>query len=249
MARRSKGTKLPAPYLRRITLRADAAWDAELYPFSLPWLDDEFEFTFEEPVTIFCGENGTGKSTLIETLATLAGFPVSGGGAWAGTHQADPDEESPRALAAALRAGWLPKVSRGWFLRAGSFEAVAGQMATDHLSVSHGEGFMGVIADRMGEQGLFIFDEPEAALSPRHQAKLMAFLTEIQRAADAQVVMATHSPILMAVPGAALWHLSHRGLLQVALHETEHFKLWQSFATDPDGFVDAALAGQIDTLT
>lgn len=92
-----------------------------------------------------------------------------------------------------LRAGCLPKVGRGWFLRAGSFEAVAGLMATDHLSVSHGEGFAGLISERMGDQGLYILDEPEVALSARRQAELLAFLPDIQATGDAEDLMATHS--------------------------------------------------------
>ena len=136
----------------------------------------------------------------------------------------------------------------GWFLRAGSFETVAAMIDGGHLSVSHGEGFLGLIADRMQEQGIYILDEPEAALSPRRQAELLAFLAEIQQSASAQVIMATHSPMLMAVPGAALWRLTHRGLSRVDYRDTDHFRLWQTFTVDPDDFVSRALAGDIDSL-
>ncbi|MEM6825988.1 MAG: AAA family ATPase, partial [Pseudomonadota bacterium] len=175
------------------------------------------------------------------------GFPVTGGGAWVGA-VADPGATGPEALSARLRPVWLPKVARGWFLRAGSFEAVAGLLGTDHLSVSHGEGFAGLISERMGTQGLYILDEPEAALSPRRQAELLAFLTQIQQGADAQVIMATHSPLLMAVPGATVWRLTHRAIEPVSYRDTDHFRLWQAFGADPEGFVEAALAGDLESL-
>jgi predicted ATPase len=248
MARRHRPIRLRAPYLRTLRWRDPEATRTDRYPFTLPFLSDDFEFEFEEPVTILMGENGTGKSTLIETVAALAGFRISGGGAWAGDRADANGADDPRALAAALRAGWLPKVSRGWFLRAGSFETVAGLLQTDHLMVSHGEGFAGLISERMAGQGLYILDEPEAALSPRRQAELLAFLANIQETAEAQVVMATHSPLLMAVPGAALYRLTHRGIARVALRDTDHFRLWQAFTTDPDGFVAAALGGDLDSL-
>ncbi|MEL7026562.1 MAG: AAA family ATPase [Pseudomonadota bacterium] len=244
MARRQRDTKLPAPYLKTLRWREEAE-RPNRYPFALPWLTDDFEFAFEEPVTILMGENGAGKSTLIETVAAIAGFSLAGGGAWVGEPQ---DGEGPLALAKSLRAGWLPKIQRGWFLRAGSFENVAGLMASDHLSMSHGEGFASLISDRMTDQGLYILDEPEAALSPRRQAELLAFLADVQNDASAQVVMATHSPLLMAVPGAALYRLTHREISRVDLRDTDHFRLWQAFATDPDGFVAAALDGDLGNL-
>lgn len=213
MARRPRDTRLPAPFLRGLRLDRALGDLPDDYPFNLPWLTDEFELDFDTPVTILMGENGTGKSTLIETIASLAGFSVRGGGAWVGTP--DPVDGGPAALADHMRASWLPKVSRGWFLRAGSFEAVAALLATDHLSVSHGEGFAGLVAERMQEQGVYLLDEPEAALSPKRQAEILGFLAEIQTSARAQVIMATHSPLLMAVPGATLLRITHREIAEV----------------------------------
>ncbi len=102
--------------------------------------------------------------------------------------------------------------------------------------------------DRMQGRGIFLLDEPEAALSPRRQAELLAFLAAIQSEADAQVIMSTHSPILMAVPNASLLRLSRHGVEKVSLRETDHFRLYQSFALDPQAFVSAAIAGDLDTL-
>ncbi len=246
MARRQRDTRLPAPYLRALRWDDPEAGRPQEYPFTIPWLTDDFELEFEEPVTILMGENGTGKSTLVEAIAALAGFPTGGGGAWAGGGGTEAAGSS--ALAARLRAGWLPKVKRGWFLRAGGFEAVASLTDGGYLDRSHGEGFSAVVADRMQGQGVYILDEPEAALSPRRQAELLRFLADIQGTGDAQVIMATHSPILMAVPGAALWRLTHRGIAPVNLRETDHFRLWSAFAADPEGFAEAAIRNELGTL-
>ncbi|MEX0338114.1 MAG: AAA family ATPase [Arenibacterium sp.] len=250
MARRQNETKLPAPWLLRVTLDDPDADLPDKYPFSLPWLTPDFEFEISEPVTILTGENGSGKSTLLEALAALAGFHTSGGGAWAGQGGLDPSREpdDAAALAARLRAGWLPKIARGWFLKAQSFAAVSDQMSKNYLAFSHGEGFAELIMDRMAGQGVYFLDEPEAALSPRRQAELLRFLAGIQQSADAQVIMATHSPMLMSVPGACLLKLSHRGIDRIALRETDHFRLWSAFGADPDGFVAAALSGDLDTV-
>ena len=247
MARRQNETKLPAPWLLRVSIDDPDADLPDDYPFSLPWLTPEFELEFSEPVTILTGENGSGKSTLLEALASLAGFHTSGGGVWAGNAISE-EANDAGALAARLRAGWLPKVKRGWFLKAQSFANVSEQMSKDYLAFSHGEGFAELMQDRMGGQGLYFLDEPEAALSPRRQAQLLTFLSDIQSTAEAQVVMATHSPILMSVPGACLLKLSHRGIDTVALRDTDHFRLWSAFGADPDGFVAAALGGDLDNL-
>jgi len=184
----------------------------EGYPFDLPWLTPEFELEIDSPVTILMGENGSGKSTLLEAIAALAGFPVSGGGAWASGANQDTGSE---ALAKRMRAGWLPKMKKGWFLKAQSFAAVSEQTASDYLSMSHGEGF----------------------------SNMIVFLAGIQQEADAQVILATHSPILMSVPGARLLEITHRSIREVELRDTEHFRLTAAFSADPEGFVAAALTG------
>ncbi|WP_242494358.1 AAA family ATPase [Loktanella sp. IMCC34160] len=219
----------------------------ERYPFTLPWLDPDFELLFEQPVTIIVGENGSGKSTVLEAIAALSGFGASGGGAWKGNDLSE-DAEDAEALAAHLRAGWLPKVGRGWFLKAQGFAAVGSLTAKNYLGFSHGEGFVEMILDRMSEQGVFLFDEPEAALSPRKQAELLRFLSEIQSEATSQVILATHSPILMAVPEADIIQISHRGLQRIHFRDTDHFRLWSAFTADPDDFVAAAIEGRIGDL-
>jgi predicted ATPase len=256
---RGRPTKLPAPYLRALRLRDPEAKRPATYPFNLPWLTDAFELRFDAPVTIIMGENGTGKSTLIEGIAALAGYDEAGGGkGYRPVDHSRAIDTSGADLAGALRASWLPKVTSGWFFKAESFFSVARYLdeaaqdafapPPDFLSHSHGEGFLRFFEERMHRQGIYFMDEPESALSPKRQVQLLQLLAKIQDAADAQVILATHSPILMAVPGAALWQISHRGIWPVELRETSHFRLYQSFALDPETFVEHALRDALDEL-
>lgn len=256
MARKRRDTRLPAPFLKRLSIREDGL--GEGYPFDLPFLNEDFELTFTEPVTIIVGENGTGKSTLIEAIAALAGYDEAGGGkGYMPVDHSQALDKSGAALAKAFRAGWLPKVTDGWFFRAESFFSVArhldemaqtfGGPAPDFLSWSHGEGFMRVFEERMSRQGLYLMDEPESALSPNRQRELIGLLTRAQRTAAAQVILATHSPILMAVPGAQLLQITRFGLEPVDYRETAHFRLYEQFIRDPEGFVDDALESAADS--
>ncbi len=260
MARKQRDTRLPAPFLRSLRFVDPVAERPKEYPFTLPWLTDDFELEFEEPVTILMGENGTGKSTLVEAIAALAGYDEAGGGKrYQAVDHSKALDKSGGDLAGALRGGWLPKVTRGWFFRAETFFSVARYLdeaaqeplsgpPPDYLSHSHGEGFGRFFAERMTDQGIYFLDEPESALSPKRQIELLAVLAEIQTSAKAQVIMATHSPMLMCVPGAALWRLTPREIAPVDLRQTDHFRLWSSFAADPEGFVELAVAGHIDQL-
>lgn len=253
MARKRRDTRLPAPFLKRLTLIDERMGDRKRYPMNLSWLDpDRFEMSFETPVTIIVGENGSGKSTLIEAIAALAGYDEAGGGK--GYRPVDHSralDVSGAALADALRAGWLPKVTDGWFFRAESFFSVAryldeaaqdsGGAPPDFLSWSHGEGFVRFFEERMSRQGLYLMDEPESALSPNRQRELLRVLARMQESAGSQVIMATHSPILMAVPGATVLEMTRFGPVPVSFEDTAHFKLYRDFASDPTAFVAAAL--------
>ncbi|MEM6696451.1 MAG: AAA family ATPase [Pseudomonadota bacterium] len=254
MARRRRDTALPAPFLKRITLR-DPDDLPEGYPFDLPWLNEAFELSFDSPVTIFCGENGTGKSTLIEAIAACAGYDDAGGGkGYRAVDHSEAREINGGHLAPHLRAGWLPKVTDGWFFRAESFFSVARYLdavsspAADFLSHSHGEGFLRLFDERMGRQGFYLMDEPESALSPRRQLDLLSLLAAIQEGASSQVILATHSPLLMAVPGAALWGFSRGGIVPISLSDTTHFKLYRAFIRDPEGFADQAVRGDLNDI-
>jgi predicted ATPase len=254
MARRNRPINLPAPYLRRVWLDPALVPDREVYPYCLPFLTGEFELSFDKPITIIVGENGIGKSTLLEGIAVLAGYDEAGGGkGYRPVDHSMATEEMGGQLSEALRASWLPKITNGWFFRAESFFSVAryldktaredGQMGPDFLSHSHGEGFMRFFEERCQKQGIFIFDEPESALSPARQIEFLKLMQRMEKSTICQVVMATHSPILMAYPNARLLRLTKYALEPVRVEETDHFKLMREFCQDPTGFVEGAIAG------
>lgn len=249
--RSRRPTRLPAPFLKRVWLDGDHGFDRQAYPFCLPFLAEGFELSFDRAITIIVGENGSGKSTLLEGIASLAGYDDAGGGkGYRAVDHSSARETMGGALGQALRAGWLPKVTDGWFFRAESFfsvaryldEAAAGAGAPpDYLSHSHGEGFLRFFEERCQGQGFFIFDEPEAALSPSRQMDFLRLLHRIERGGRTQVIMATHSPMLMAFPGASLLGLTKYGLDPIALEDTTHFRVMREFCADPAGFVALAM--------
>src|ERR1700722_7820203 len=242
--------RLPAPYLKRIWVDQSRIPDATAYPFCLPFLSQSFELDFDHAITIIVGENGTGKSTLLEGIAALAGYDEAGGGK--GYRPIDHSralEAMGGSLAKALRASWLPKITTGWFFRAESFFSVARYLdevaqgplsgpAPDFLSHSHGEGFLRFFDERCDRQGFYIFDEPESALSPSRQIEFLKILQRIDRSRIGQIIMATHAPILMACPNATLLRLGKYGLEPVTLEDTDHFRLMREFFADPKGFLE-----------
>jgi len=251
--RRQRTVNMPAPYLRRIWIDAARVPDPDAYPFCLPFLRNEFELSFDRANTIIVGENGTGKSTLLEGIAVYAGFDEAGGGkGYMPVDHSDAIEAMGGELAEALRASWLPKIADGWFFRAESFFSVARYLdevgqgtrsgPPDFLSYSHGEGFLRFFEERCQRQGIFIFDEPESALSPARQIEFLKLLRRMDRSGICQVIMATHAPMLMAYPNARLLRLSKYGLETVAVEDTDHYKVMREFCIDPASFMEAAIA-------
>jgi predicted ATPase len=177
MSRRTRPSSLPAPYLKQVWLDKTRVADAAAYPFCLPLFKDEFSLAFDQPITIIVGENGTGKSTLLEGIAAMAGYDDAGGGkGYRPVDHSTAIEKSGGLLAPALRARWLPKITTGWFFKAESFFSVARYLdsvgaAPDFLSYSRGEGFLRFFEERCGRQGIFIFDEPESALSALRRSR------------------------------------------------------------------------------
>jgi predicted ATPase len=155
-------------------------------------------------------------------------------------------DRSGADLADHLRASWLPKVTTGWFFKAESFFSVARYLDAsaldafaappDFLSASHGEGFVRFFEERLSRQGIYLMDEPESALSPKRQLELLRILHSIAETAVSQV-------ILMALPGARLLEVTRGGLAETDYRRTRHFRLYETFTNDPDGFIASALAG------
>jgi predicted ATPase len=247
VSKRNRTINMPAPYLRRVWLEPERIEDPAAYPFCLPFLQGEFELSFDRAVTIIVGENGMGKSTLLEGIAVLAGYDDAGGGkGYRPVDHSQAAEVMGGELSTALRAGWLPKITNGWFFRAETFFSVARYLdragsGADYLSHSHGEGFLRFFQERCQKQGIFIFDEPESALSPSRQIEFLKLLQRMDESGICQVIMATHSPMLMAYPNARLLRLAKYGLESVTLQETDHYKVMREFCADPAGFIEAAM--------
>jgi predicted ATPase len=251
-SRQNRKSRLPAPYLKRVWVDSDRVPDRAAYPFCLPYLRDGFDLSFDRAITIIAGENGTGKSTLLEGIAVMAGYDEGGGGK--GYHAIDHSnaiEVMGGDLSEALRASWLPKITSGWFFRAESFFSVARYLdemgrasdygPPDYLSYSHGEGFLRFFEERCQRQGIYIFDEPESALSPSRQIEFLKLMRRMDASQNCQIIMATHSPMLMAYPNARLLRLSRYGLEPVTIEQTDHYKIMREFCADPAGFIEAAI--------
>jgi predicted ATPase len=249
-------SKLTAPFLLRIAEMAEKRADGQ-FPFSLPFMRrGGFVLEFTHPVTILVGENGTGKSSLLEAIARKAGFNPRGGSR-DNFYGGESDEVG---LADALHCSWLPKVTSGFFFRAESFfdfvSYVEGAYREDPFAPekpwgarslherSHGEAFLSFFANRLGshERCLYLLDEPESALSPERQLEFMAMLAEQRATGRVQYIIATHSPLLMGFPGADLLHLSHRGMRRTTLEETPHFRIYREFCRDPERYLKGELA-------
>lgn len=250
---RTRPINLPAPYLRRIWIEPDLIPRRDRYPFALPAFRDGFELQFDRPITIVVGENGTGKSTLLEAIAALIGYDQAGGGlGYRPVDHSEAVEATGGELAVALKASWLPQMRNGWFFKAESFFSVAryldraavdvGDVPPDFLSYSHGEGFVRFFEERCRRQGVYLFDEPESALSPMRQLDFVRLLGRLEAGRRAQIILATHSPLLMAYPGAVLLEATPHGFVPTRLEATRHYDIWQRFTADPRAFVDDVLA-------
>ena len=232
-------------YIRSITL-TDADFTGEdAYLSDIPAIRSLDTLAFSRaPVTFLVGENGSGKSTLLEAIAVAWGFNPEGGSknfnfATANTHS---------GLYRRLRIVRAPTRPRdGFFLRAESFYNMASNIDALDEGVgdfvrgyggkslhrqSHGESFLNLVLNRLGGGGLYLFDEPEAALSPARQLTLLAAIDQLVRA-DSQLIIATHSPILMAYPNAAIYLLDESGVREIAYEETEHYQITKSFLDNP----------------
>jgi predicted ATPase len=232
--------KAQAPFLQNVRTSPEKI-DPATFPFTIPALSGGIDLDFKSPVTFFVGENGSGKSTLLEALAEGCGFNPEGGSR--DHSRATTAGRSP--LLGALRLVWRPKVTKGFFLRAESFynfatyiEGVSDMQAYGGKSLheqSHGESFLALFANRF-EQGLFILDEPEAALSPQRQLSFLRIIHDLAKTGRAQFLIATHSPIILAYPGAVLFSLDGDAIDEIAYRETKHYLITRDFLSSPDRF-------------
>jgi predicted ATPase len=232
-------------FLRSVALVQDRVEDAEAWPFALPAVRALREPLELDPgATFLVGENGTGKSTLMEALAVALGLNAEGGS----NHMSFATRASHSDLHDALRIARTGKRPRSkYFLRAESFYNVASAVE-DNIDAakahgdrslheqSHGESFLSLVLHRFGPQGLYLLDEPEAAMSPQGLLALLQRLHELV-VEGSQLIIATHSPMLLAFPGATVLQLSDTGIERVPWDETEHVRLTRAFLEAPERFL------------
>jgi predicted ATPase len=230
-------------YLREVRLLREKVSSFERYPFSLPAVRNLEVLPLHPAVTFLIGENGSGKSTLLEAIAIAWGFNPEGG--TRNFNFATRRSHSELYKFIRLSRGYR-RPKDGFFLRAESFFNVAteierldeapafGPPVIDSYGghslheQSHGESFFALLMNRFGGNGLYILDEPEAALSPTRQMAMLSRMHELVKN-NSQFIIATHSPIIMAYPDAQMFSLSEQGIVPVAYEETEHFLVTKDF--------------------
>jgi predicted ATPase len=229
-----------APFLRRV-VSIPEKFNFSRHPFNIRVFSDGIDLSFRSSVTFFVGENGSGKSTLLEALSECIGFNPEGGNR---DHIREAFEDRSD-LAQALRLSWLPKVAEGFFMRAESFynfasyiEQVSDMRAYGGRSLlqqSHGESFLALFANRF-EQGIYILDEPEAALSPQRQLSFLKIIHDLEKPGHAQFLISTHSPIILSYPGAVLFSLDGDTIREIDYRETDHYLVTRDFLNAPERY-------------
>jgi len=258
-----KRKSLPGPYLQHLELLRDRIPDPNRYPYNLPAISGLTRLPFHPKVTFLVGENGSGKSTLLEAIAVACGLNPEGGSR--NFHFAT--RASHSSLDECIRlAKYAALPEDSYFLRAESFYNVASQLEQLDMDEpnayfhapkltpayggrslheqSHGESFFALFKNRFRDNGLYLMDEPEAALSPQRQLQFLILLNDYLLRGG-QFVIATHSPIIMAYPDACIYLLNSSGVKEVAYTDTEHYSVTRGFLSNPRRSL-ALLLGETD---
>jgi predicted ATPase len=239
---------ISSQFASRVTLQREKVDSFDRYPFSLPVVRQLEQIELHPKVTFFVGENGSGKSTLLEAIAVCLGFNAEGGSKnfRFGTRRSHSELHEYLRIAKGVK-----RPRDGFFLRAESFFNVATEI--ENLDAepgagpsvigsyggrslheqSHGESFLALMTERFGGQGLYILDEPEAALSPQRQLAVLSRMHDLVLD-QAQFIIATHSPILMAYPDSCIYQCDKAGISEVAYEDTEHFQVTRDFLSNPE---------------
>ena len=223
--------------VRKISLNRDEIKNFDIYPFNIEIVKNFKEFNFKSPVTFLVGENGVGKSTFIEAIAVSLGMPAEGG-----TNNFRYETKNTTSeLSEYLRVEVLNKSKTKFFLRAESFYNFSTEV--DNVGIgyayggslhecSHGESFIQLIQNRFSDHGLYILDEPEAALSPQRQLSLLCLIDELVKEGS-QFIIATHSPILISYRDGIILDLNNN-FEEIDYKDTEIYALYKMYLENPE---------------
>lgn len=236
------------PFLSRISLRQT---NIDAYSFNIPAFVNGLSLDIKSNVSFFVGENGSGKSTLLESVAENIGFSLRGGNRNHNFNTGVNFNGYEAALTSSINLGWTPKrLTEGFFMRAESFFSFADyidELAKDDNRIykayggkslhhqSHGESFLALFNNQF-EAGVYILDEPEAALSPARILSFMKVIHNLEKSGRAQFIIATHSPMLLCYPNASIYSFEEKGLQKVNYQDTEHYNLTKGFLENPDAY-------------
>ncbi len=235
-------------HLTKIELLADEYPTKKHYPFSIGLFQNTKEISLVSPVTFFIGENGTGKSTLLKALARKCNIHM-----WKGMERTIAEyNRYEEALHLHIRIGWRNGSVKGSFFGAdsfGNYAKIVEEWASSDPGVleyfggdslvkkSHGQCNMTYFRSRFDREGLFLLDEPETALSPTTQIELVRLLEEFQGKGQAQFVICTHSPILLALPGADIYSFNGPVIEKVRYEDTDYYKVYRDFLNNREKYL------------
>ncbi|GGA46321.1 AAA family ATPase [Psychrobacillus lasiicapitis] len=242
-------------FLNKISILHREANKDNQYPFTIPTIKNLTELELTSSVTFLVGENGTGKSTLLEGIADNCEFNTAGGSR-NNLFQVDASES---ALGEYIRLSWMPKVTNGFFLRAESFYQFASHI--DELErelpgvldsyggkslheQSHGESFLSLFLNRFNGRAIYLLDEPEAALSPQRQLSFLRIMHDLVEEEDCQFIIATHSPIILGYPNATILSFDHGEIEELEYEMTGHYQITKYFLDHREKFLEELLAGE-----
>jgi predicted ATPase len=237
-------------YITKVRIDRDSFPTSRIYPFNVPAIRETPELTFREPLVFFVGENGSGKSTLLDAIIRKCGIHVWEKPRRHLAHENPYETKLMNHVTVTWANGRVP----GSLFRAETFRDLADFLDDVALCdpgrlkyhgghilnvLSHGEGILSYLNGRFRLKGLYFLDEPEAALSPASQIKFLKLLQELVAEGQAQFFIATHSPILLACPGAQIFSFDGASIKEVAYQETSHYQIYRQFFMDQAAVLEA----------